>query len=243
MPQGNTLSTSLADSLPSLVMSARQVREQVGQDFVSSVDRKPLPMGSGSSWREVDLSRINASAVPEGSKLDNPQQLVDALISVEPTMVGVHIVLTPELKHYVSQNVASEWGSLMQNSIQRRKDRDGLNTYDSATVTGGGTGTTLNSGIISAMVAQIQGDTDESAMETETIYTYLHGFQIHDIRAELTGGVGTYPLPAGISADAFGSGAKVVREVGGAMVRRDNNIQVDTTPDAHGGVHAKPGIV
>ena len=243
MPGGNTTSSALADSLDVVAASARTVREQVGQNFVSSVDRKQMPMGSGSSWREIDLSKITASSVPENTKMDNPQQLVDAVISVEPTMSGVHIILTPEAQQYVSSMVAAQWGQLTQNAIQRKKDRDGLNIYDGATVTGGGTGTTLNSGIVSAMVAQIQGDTDESALETEEVFAFLHGFQLHDIRSELTSGVGTYPLPAGITSDAFARGAGVAQMVGGAVIRRDNNIQVDSTPDAHGGIHARSGIV
>ena len=240
---GETSTSALADSIPQVIASARIVREQVGQDFISTVDRRSLPMGTGNTWREVDLGKINAVAVPENTKLDNPQQLVDTLISVEPTLIGVHIVLTPELSHYVSQAVASEWGGLMENAIRRHKDRIGLNVYDGATVTGGGSATTLNSGVVSAMVAQIQGDTGESALETEEVFTHLHSFQIHDVRTELTGGVGTYPIPAGVTAEAFAQGAAVIREIGGAILRRDNNIQVDSTPDAHGGVHAKSGIV
>lgn len=239
----NSTSSSLADSLPLIVASARIVREQVGMNFVSSVDRRQLPMGTGSSWREVDLAKISASQVPENTKLDNPQTLVDTLISVEPTMIGVHIVLTPQLQHYVSQNVAAEWGQLLQNAIQRQKDRTGLNIYDGATVTGGGTGTTLNSGIISAMVAQIQGDTDESSREGEEVFFFAHGFQLHDVRTELTSGVGTYPIPVGITEQAFTNGQAAIREIGGAIVRRNNNVQVDSTPDAHGGVHARSGIV
>jgi|1_EtaG_2_1085319.scaffolds.fasta_scaffold02812_4 hypothetical protein len=242
-PSGDSDTGSLPDSLPTIVASARQVREQVGMNFPSSVDRRQLPMGTGRSWREIDIAKITAQDVPEGTTLDNPQQLVDTLISVEPTIAGVHIVVTPELAQYVSKNVAEQWGSLMQNALERRKDRNGLNLYDGATVTGGGTGTTLNSGVVSAMVAQIQGDTDESALETEEVFFFAHGFQIHDVRSELASGVGTYPLPAGLTAEAFARGQGVVEAVGGAVVRRNNNVRIDSTPDGHGGVHARSGVV
>ena len=242
-PANQTDTTSLADSLPTIIASARQVREDVGMDFVSAVDRKSLAMGMGQTWREVDLARITSQTVSQGTTLDNPQQLVDTLISVEPTLIGVHIILTPEVEHYVSRNVAAEWGTLMENANRRLIDRRGLDIYDGATVTGGGTGTTLNHGVVSAMVAQIEGDVDESALLNEEIFTFLHGFQIHDIRTEVTSGVGTYPLPVGITADTFADGNKVIKEIAGAQIRRDNNVRIDTTPDGHGGVHARSGII
>lgn len=240
---GDTDTSALIDSIPTVVANARQVREQVGQNFISTVERRTLPMGAGNLWREIDLAKISAQAVPQGTTLDNPQRLTDTLISVEPTISGVHIVITPEARQYVSLNVAAEWGGLMQNAIQRKKDRDGLNLYDSATVTGGGTGTTLNSGVVSAMVAQIQGDVDESAFETEEVFFNAHGFQLHDVRSEVTSGVGTYPIPIGLTADTFAKGQSVVTEIGGAVVKRNNNIRIDSTPDAHGGVHARTGII
>ena len=200
-------------------------------------------MGTGNSWREVDLATISSQSVPQGTALDNPQQLVDTLISVEPTLIGVHIVLTPEVEHYVSRNVAAEWGSLMENANRRRIDRNGLDVYDGATVTGGGAGTTLNSGVVAAMVAQIEGDVNESAMPNEEIFTFLHGFQIHDLRTEITSGVGTYILGPGMTSETYASGASALKEVGGAIMRRDNNVRIDGNADAHGGVHARSGII
>ena len=239
---GETNTGALSDSLPSTIHGARQVREQQ-KGFVATVDTKRMPMGTGSSWQEIDLAKIDAQAVPESSKLDNPQKLSDTLISVEPTMVGVHLMLTPQVKHYVSANVGAQWGGLLQNSIQRKKDIDGLSLYDQATVTGGGTGTTLTGGEISAMVAQIMGDTDEAAPPDVAVHAHLHEFQIHDVRTELTAGVGTYEIPSGLTADAWQRGNRTVQEVGGAIIHRNGNITIDSTPDAHGGVHSRDGIV
>ncbi|MDZ4250922.1 MAG: hypothetical protein U0990_12675, partial [Candidatus Nanopelagicales bacterium] len=242
-PGGDSDTASLSDSLPVVIQSARQVREDIGQDFISTVDRKTLPMGQGRNWNEIDLARISAQAVPEKSELNNPQQLVDTLLSIEATRIGVHLVITAEAAHYVATNVAAQWGTLMQNAIRRYIDRLGLNLYDGATVTGGGTTTTLSSGVVAAMVAQIQGDTDESALETEQVYAFVHSFQLYDVRTEVTGGVATYPLPAGLTAEAFAKGSRVIREIGGAQVHLDNNVRIDATPDGHGGVHAKSGVV
>lgn len=242
-PSGDTDTAALADSLPVIIQSARQVREQIGQDFISTVDRRSLPMGQGRNWNEIDVARISAQAVPEKSELNNAQQIVDTLLSIEATRIGVHLVITAETAHYVAPKVAGEMGTLMQNAIRRYIDRLGLDLYDGATVSQPGTGTTLSSGVIAAMVAQIQGDTDESALETEQIYAFVHGFQLFDVRTEITGGVATYPLPAGMTAEAFAGGSRVIREIGGAIVHLDNNVRVDSTPDAHGGVHARSGVV
>lgn len=242
MPGGETGTSELADSLPSIIHSARQRREQK-RGFVQTVDVRRLPMGTGRNWQEIDLQQLDSQAVGEKQTLDNPQQLTDTLLSIEPTMIGVHLLLTPQVKHYMATNVAGQIGGLMQNANEKKKDRDGSTKYDGATVTGGGAGTTLNSGIVAAMVSQIKGDTDEAAAEDEPVYVTLHEFQRFDVRTEITSGIGTYAIPAGMTADTFAAGGGSIEMIGGGIVKLNNNVRIDGNVDAHGGVHAKSGLI
>jgi hypothetical protein len=200
-------------------------------------------MGTGRNWQEIDLQQLDSQAVGEKQTLDNPQQLTDTLLSIEPTMIGVHLLLTPQVKHYMATNVAGQIGGLMQNANEKKKDRDGSTKYDGATVTGGGAGTTLNSGIVAAMVSQIKGDTDEAAAEDEPVYVTLHEFQRFDVRTEITSGIGTYAIPAGMTADTFAAGGGSIEMIGGGIVKLNNNVRIDGNVNAHGGVHAKSGLI
>ena len=64
----------------------------------------------------------------------------------------------------------------------------------------------------------------------------LHGYQMKDLYDELVAGVGTYPIPAGSTADVFKGGWTLpIMTATGFM---DDNITIDSTPDAKGGVFA-----
>lgn len=242
MPGGETTSTSLADSMPVVVSSARQVREfPVG--FMGTVDRETLPKGTGVAWREVVLNRLTAQAVGQTTPLDNPQEITDTIFQIEPEIVGVHTIMTRKVIDQISRNAYGQIGTLMQNAIQRKKEIDGFAIYDTATFSQPGAGNTLTDGPISALVTQMQGNSTEHVNESEPIHAWLHPYQVHDLKDDLKAGVGTYVLTAGMSEDAYTKGLKSIEMVGGARVHRGGNIPIDSATDAHGGVHAQSGIV
>ena len=242
MPTGETTSTSLIDSLPLVVSNARQVREfPVG--FMNTVDRQTLPKGAGVAWREIVLARLTAQAVGQTTPLDNPQEITDTLFQIEPEMYGIHTILTRKVMDQISRNVYGQIGSLMQHAIQRRKELDGFAIYDGATFSRPGAGVTLASGVISAIVTQISGNVTEHAQMDETKYAWLGPYQVHDLQAELGAAVGTYTIQPGATSEAYERGIKAVTMVGGAEIKIGGNIRVDANDDAHGGVHARTGIV
>ncbi len=79
MAAGDTITQSLADSLDTVVASARQVREQEGV-MPNLVDKVTLDQGTGTSWREISMSQLTAQAITETTRLDNPQQMSDTLL-------------------------------------------------------------------------------------------------------------------------------------------------------------------
>ena len=74
MASGPTTSTSLQDSIPTMIQSARVVREFLAV-MTRLVDRKRLPNGQGRTWNEIALNNLTAQGVSETTDLrDNPQE-------------------------------------------------------------------------------------------------------------------------------------------------------------------------
>ena len=93
MATGNTITGSLADSLPTWIMAARQIREYEGV-MPQLVEKQTLGEGLGLTWHEVSMSQLTAQAVTETTELDNPQQMADTDLSITPTVVGIHVLIT-----------------------------------------------------------------------------------------------------------------------------------------------------
>lgn len=238
MAVGNTTTGSLADSLPTVIASARLVREQEGV-MPQLVDKVTLGEGVGLSWNEISLAQLTAQSITETTELDNPQQLDDTLLTVTPTVVGIETVITDRVAARISKNVYAKLGSLAQNAVQRKKDEDGLSMLDSFSTSIGGAGTTLTSGHIGAAMAQIQGNSTEPGKAP--FRCVLHPYQAHDIEDEIVAGVGTYPVGEGLTARVFSEGFSGM--IAGAQVYLDGNISADSSDDAKGGVFAQEALV
>ena len=238
MASGWTNTGSLADSLPTVIDSARIVREFEAV-MPKLVDRVTLPEGTGLNWDEISLAKLTAQTVTESTILDNPQQIQDTLFSVTPTIVGIQTLITDKTKRRISKNVAARIGSLAGNAMERKKDTDGLAILDGATTSLNGANTTLASGVIASAASRITGNTTERGMPP--LYTVLHPFQVKDIQDELVSGVGTYAIPAGLTQDTFRQGFS--GSLYNTEIYMDGNISIDSSDDAKGGVFAKEAIV
>lgn len=222
--------------------SAR-IQREFDTGFGQTCDRQRLGKGEGDTWNEVVLGKLTAQSLGQTQKLNNPQEITDTLFSIEPETIGVHVIYTRKMQDRIARNVFGQVGGLLQNAIDRRIHLDGLAVYDGATFSNPGAGNVLSHGTISALVTQIYGNATEHAPENDPVYAWLHPFQAHDLQAEIGAPVGTYTIQPGPSQDAYEKGGKAVMVVGGAEVRQNGNIRIDSATDAHGGVHAKNGIV
>ena len=252
MAVGNTITDSLADSIPTMIASARIVREFAGV-MPNLVDRQRLDENTGTVWNEVSMAKLTAQAVTESTELDNPQQMSDTLLSITPTVIGVHTVITDRVALRIASNAYAQTGSLAQNAIERKKDVDGITAIDGAT-TVLGSDATLTSGVISAGAYQITSNTTEPAPASAPINAVHHGFCLKDIDDELIGpgviGFGATagsahtagaPLTSGIAAEAFQN--RYRGTIGGARVFEDGNIPIVASTLAKGGVFSQMGII
>ena len=238
MPGGNTTTGSLADSLPTVISSARIVRENEGV-MPQIVEKQTLGEGIGLTWNEIKLDQLAAQDITENTVLDNPQQIVDSLFTVTPTAAGIETVLTDRVAARISKNAYAKIGSLAQNAIQRKKDEDGLTMLDGFSNSYCGAGSTLTSGHISAGVGLITGNATEPG--NPPYRCVLHPYQVHDIEDELVAGIGTYIVNEGLTARVFTEGFRGV--IAGAQLYPNGNITIDSSTDAKGGVFAQEALV
>lgn len=239
MAGGITSTGSLADSLPTWIFSARQVREYEGV-MPQLVERQTLGEGLGTVWHEVSFAQLNAMSVTETTELDNPQQVSDTDLSITPTVIAVQVRITDRVRARIAKVAYAKMGGLAQNAVERKKDEDGITVLDSGgTTCSPGAGVTLTSGHIASAVSGIEGNTTEPGKPP--FYSVLHPWQIKDLYDELVSGMSTYPTPEGPSARVFSTGFKLA--IANVTIYPDGNITPDTGNDAKGGVFAREAII
>ncbi len=242
MASGNTVTDSLADSLPTAIAKARQVREQRGV-MTQLVSKETLANNTGLTWNEISLAALTAQSVTESTELDNPQQLSDTLFSVTPTVVGIETLITDRVGRRLSSKSIAQFGGLAQNAIQRKKDQDGLTAVDGATTQLGSSGASLVTGHIRAARSRITSNTTEPNFGA-TINAVFHGFQIKDIEDEIlvqsSGALQADSLGTTYADKTFVNGFRGM--VGGVNIHEDGNLTI-TSNAAKGGVFSKDALV
>lgn len=242
MPTGPTTTGTLSDSLPFIVDTARVVREY--PTIMSKVVMKVnLPENAGLSYDEIEISQIAAQGITESTIFDNPQQFADTLRTYTPTMTSVTTLVTDRTYRRLPRNVLQQLGSGMMNAIKRKQDEDGIATGQTATTTLAGAGTVLTSGHISAGAARARfgGGTEPSE---GPIHAVLQSYQVKDLQDELTSGVGTYVVSAGLTEEVYRKGfVGAVNAAFGANIWVDDNIAIDANDDAEGFIYPQEAIV
>ena len=239
MAVGMTTTGSLADSLPTILASARIIREFEGV-MPQLADVVTLGEGTGLDWNEISLAQLTAQAITESTELDNPQQIADTLLTLTPTVVGIQTRITDRVAARISSNVYAKIGALAQNAIQRKKDEDGITALDSgSSASDPGAGATLTSGHIASAKYNISSNVTEPG--PPPYRCVLHGFQLKDLFDELVAGVGSYIGTEGPSARVFSTGFNL--PIAGVEVYEDGNITIDSSGDAKGGVFSQQGVI
>ena len=99
----------------------------------------------------------------------------------------------------------------------------------------GGAGTTQTFTNITGSVAYIESNTTEPFRDFPKA-AVMQGWQLKDLQDELTSGIGTQIVTAGLSADAYQRGVR--GSIGNARLVVDDNLTIDSSDDAKGGVFA-----
>lgn len=236
---GETTSGALTQALPSIIAKARIVREYDGV-WNRVCEKQKRQSGTGLNWQEFTLNQIDGQDITETTTNDNAQTLSGSLQTASPQLAQILVKVTDRAKETLSPNVVSQMGQLAGNAMRRKKDEDYLSLYSSfATTASPGSGNPLSFGHITAAVANIKGNVTEGA--EDEIFTILHAFQWKDVQDEILAGVGTYTVPTGMTEDVFRRG--FMGTIAGSNGFTDNNITIDSTPNANGAVHARKAVI
>jgi hypothetical protein len=234
-----TVTAQLDNSLPTVISSARIVREQEG-DMPALVERRKLGKGDGDTWHEVSYAKLTAQAVNETTENENIQQVSDTDFSIKPTMVQIATMLTDKVGRNITKNGLREIGKLGQNAMQRKKNIDGLTTIDGTSSTQLNTaGSSMSFGLVAAAVSNITGNTTEPGHQP--IRFVAHPFCMKDIYDQFTAPVGTYDISEGASFRVFKEGFRGM--INTAQSYENGDFTIDSDDDVKNGVFAKDGIV
>ena len=239
MANGPTSSGVLDNSQEVIIDSTRLIRKN-DSVHMRTCDATTLPKNTGLNWDEVAYAQLTAQDFTEVDILDNHQQMSDSLFQVTPAIAAISVLFTVNTLTKLTKGIAAKGGQLMQQALEVKKANAYMTTLDSATTALPGTGTTLTSGHIDSYVERIMSNSTEPGKMP--INVIAHGFQLKQLNDEIRAGVGTYIITTGLTADALQKGI-VGMTVSGATLHRDNNVPIDATPDAKGGVHAKDAVV
>ena len=239
MPGGDTYVTTVEEGLDTVLANARTTREFPADVMLKVCDRQTLSEGTGTAWREFLSATLTAQNYGETDDIDNPQEMDGSILSATPQLVAIQTFIGDRVKMRLNQKAYATFGNLAQQGIQRLKDQDGLALFATFTTTLGGTGTTMTSGHIMAAVRRITSDADEPG--PSPIHFVGHGYQLYDLQSEILSGVGTYPIPAGYTAETYARGFR--GSVTDVQVWEDGLITVDSTPDVRGGTFSKMAVL
>ena len=236
MPVGETLSSTLGDALPEMIIEARTVGEYAGT-WERTCTVKRQQEGTGLAWTQFQIAQIESQDISEAQENRNYQQFAGTLLQSEPTMSQVIIKVTDRTYRKAPKIVTSEFGKAAGRAMERKKDEDYLSLFSTfSTAASPGSGNPLSHGHIAAAVANGNSNITEPAMTAWS--TVLHGFQEYDLQLEVLAPIGTYQVQ-GMTEEVYRRGWKGT--VASSNVFEDGNIAI-VSSNARGASHPKEGI-
>ncbi len=236
---GDTFVAQVEAGLNTMVASARRRRQFPTNVMPRVVDRQTLKEGTGTAWREFLAENLTAQNYGETAIIDNPQEISGSILSATPQLVAIQTFIGKRVQVRLDPKAFGTFGALAQEAVERKKNTDGHAMFASATTTLGGSGTTLSFGHVDAGVRRITSDATEPG--PQPIAVVLHGYGIYDIESEIKAGLGTYPIPEGMTEQVFRNGFQGM--IASANVFEDGLIAIDGSTDATGGVFSKMAIL
>jgi hypothetical protein len=235
MATGWNTGDSISNAKNFMIDTARAERDN-GSVMTRVVDRRTLTKNQGKTWDETAVLRMDDPAdITENTDLNNYQLYQTSAIQIQPTMTGMAVLWTQEAKDTLSTKVIQETSVQVQQSFDRRKDKDLLIVLDTFASLGGA-GQILTQGFIGAAAARNRTGLQNEPW-TGSQATIIRSEQVYAIENELLSGIGTYAVPNGLTEEVYRRGYKgMVRET---EVFVDDSSAIDGSGDFKGGTFAR----
>ena len=200
-----------------------------------------LPKGQGGIFRYPKWGTLSdAQDLTQGIDITQSQRITDSLATITPTEVGQKVIITDRTIDTVTANMWKVIGKLMGDAMARKIDKDGITMLDGFSTILGGAGTALTHDYLAAGLSAIQGGS-EPCPANVPVFGVFHPHQLHPLYKDQAPS-GTYPIPAGLTADLIKRGA-IDGVVGGVALKKDGNISKDSSDDAKGGIFAREALI
>ncbi|MCR4341033.1 MAG: hypothetical protein NUW01_14220 [Gemmatimonadaceae bacterium] len=239
MATGKTTTDALTESIPDIKAEARSVNEYKGV-MTQLVEVHRLADNTGLDWTELVYDKLTAQKITEQTINENYQQFSDSEWSITPSMSQIATVVSDRVMRRIDKKGIAQMGELAMDAVVRLKDQEGLSALATATTDMGSAGSTLTTSVINDSAVRVRSNATEPF--DGPVYAVFHGYQLNDIWNEITAGIGTYVIPEGVTARVLKEGPDGVT-VNKVQIYVDDNITIDGSDDAVGGVFAKRALV
>lgn len=244
--------TSLNDSLPKFIAEAKLTLKQEGL-MESRVKKVTLGRGQGLTFNLPTWTGVSVLDLTQGVDLAQAQSVTDTNFAVTVSEKGGQVFFSDLTEMALREDVMRSLGKQLANAYKNSWNVDLTEQMDSASVSLGGAGTTLNIGNLQSAAMRLSAATRPVEGKLSCV---IHPYQYMGIAQDLAGltngssgasySVGTPSIARGASS-LSGMSEEIIRKLwvghlAGVDVFIDNTIAIDGSTDAKGGMFAEEAI-
>ena len=260
-------SQALDASLPTVYRIFETLRDESGV-IRSCSTTLSLGAHEGNTKYITNYDRAVAFNLADGADMAQQQTLADTATGYTPSEVGVQITLGGRtMRRVADPDLMGRTAKILHNAYDLKEDSDGCTQLASFTgTTLGSAGVVISPGIVSGAAARVMVGNSRTNPEPPSgdIFAVIHPLSAHVLAGRLVPwsnvptGTNVFGVDngahAGVTAvnggpnqglpqDIVRRGYKALGTIGGAIVKTDANISVDSSNDATGAVFAKEGLI
>jgi len=230
------------DSIIQVIVAETRLTARHAVPMANLVTRIDMPENRGSPFDLPKLDTLTAVNLTEGMDYDSFETVTDTDVSIDPTEVGVFVVLTERGLRRAPMGFEQMVSGEAARAYAYKLDLDLLRQLSSFSTILAQAGNVLQIGHLSAARARVKGGAEPG---TGPVHVVLHPYGIKDIVDDL--------VPAASNAIGAGISDDITRQyltenyvgttkVYGMNIWEDGNIEIDANDDANGGAFCENAI-